>query len=77
MEKQAQAKKLTHAEIFDMLPDDQKVTILMRNGVIMAKMIQDIHLNIQNFGLMKKGTLAYQDFYSKWNMVFPNKKVEL
>ena len=69
-----QNEKMTLQQSYDAIPPQIKVSMLERECFLMSKLIKEVHLNIQNFQLMKKGSMAYEDFYKIYNqLVIRNK----
>lgn len=62
------------SEVYESLPPEVKVKMLEAKISIMLKMISDVDINIQRYGIMKKGSMSYNDFYSKYYLIFPGKK---
>ena len=63
------------AKMYDSLPPESKVQMLENAMKVALRTLADIDLNIQKFGLMKKGSLAYENFYQGYNQLV-GKKVE-
>jgi len=67
-------EKMTPQQIYNAMPAETKVQLLEPKMAILISMAKDIHLNILNFGLMKKGSMAHEDFYKKYYQIFPQDK---